>query len=891
MDTFETQWKVIQNKGIDVLINFLMKGETAYPSVIDRDGRPKTILFSNEEYSELYTLVYKMSTLQMQGYEIYRKYEETVDAFFRDCMAPALKEAAASKDPAYYLKVLADCLEKQGVFVSWLHHIFCCLDRFHVSLNGLDNLLKCSSKIWVNEYMLPEVEIILQSISTELERDRFASLEEAAGGPGSSTNESPTNESPTNESSAVVDLVELSPSNNGSGWTYKPVIDTSVMRTVIGAIVSWSAFTNEPLNRYRNTIAASSERFYRELAIAKVDVLTFKDYLQLLRKIIAEESLRTEWLLGDVGLEIQSSITDVCIIAQLQKLLSKPDGIYSMLEKDDLDNLALCYQLISRCTTKELGLMANVFETFLKDKGMLILENKLANIKNPAMKAKGIEKATPDAVPPSFMNPDVSDFHFIKSLIDYHVKYAENLASCFNNDFQFKVKFKEAFNHIMNKNVGGVHMACYICTACDKLVRRPPTGSTGLPVTQQGVVDVCNHIVALFSYISDKDLFAEIYRTQLSKRLLGAEEPPNETERLLISTFKHVCGHSYSSKIEGMLLDVSSGMGFRAEFTEFLKTQVKQDLGIHNTPDKLKKLIYEKIVISSIPGSKPVDTKMDDTKMDDTKMDDTKMDDTKMDDTKMDDTKMDDIKLDDMNHISGDDVDISVLSDPDRLCFTVQVLTSGHWPQTTALNVRIPVVIQVAQGYFKSWYNTQTVHRKLVWNNSISQAILQATFDRHYLIVCSAAQAGLLLCFNDGKTKSAEQLSDILGMDSLNTRKYLKSLYTRFALIEKVEEDIYRVAKFTSQIRRFKLPLPIDTDTSHKPSVQEDRSHSIQACLTRIMKARKEFPHQQLVAECVSQLSMFHPSVKQIKENIEVLIEKDIIARDDKDPQIYLYSA
>lgn len=45
-------------------------------------------------------------------------------------------------------------------------------------------------------------------------------------------------------------------------------------------------------------------------------------------------------------------------------------------------------------------------------------------------------------------------------------------------------------------------------------------------------------VVQLFSYLTDKDLFAEIYRNQLAKRLLNQRSASDDMERLMIGKLK-----------------------------------------------------------------------------------------------------------------------------------------------------------------------------------------------------------------------------------------------------------------------------------------------------------------------------------------------------------------
>lgn len=67
--------------------------------------------------------------------------------------------------------------------------------------------------------------------------------------------------------------------------------------------------------------------------------------------------------------------------------------------------------------------------------------------------------------------------------------------------------------------------------------------------------------------------------------------------------------------------------------------------------------------------------------------------------------------------------------------------------------------------------------------------------------------------------------------------------------------------------------------------------YSLDAAIVRIMKARKSMDHNQLVAEVSRQVTNFKPSPMDIKRQIEGLIERDYIERDEANPRTYHYVA
>ena len=80
----------------------------------------------------------------------------------------------------------------------------------------------------------------------------------------------------------------------------------------------------------------------------------------------------------------------------------------------------------------------------------------------------------------------------------------------------------------------------------------------------------------------------------------------------------------------------------------------------------------------------------------------------------------------------------------------------------------------------------------------------------------------------------------------------------------------------------------LDDTSSVQKRVEEDRGVQIEACIVRVMKARKTLQHQQLVSEVMTQLQSFKPTPPNIKRKIEVLIERDYLERESGNSYKYL---
>ncbi|KAI7748684.1 hypothetical protein M8C21_000333 [Ambrosia artemisiifolia] len=103
--------------------------------------------------------------------------------------------------------------------------------------------------------------------------------------------------------------------------------------------------------------------------------------------------------------------------------------------------------------------------------------------------------------------------------------------------------------------------------------------------------------------------------------------------------------------------------------------------------------------------------------------------------------------------------------------------------------------------------------------------------------------------------------------------------------------DIFEFnSKFTDKMRRIKIPLgSVDEKKKVIEDVDKHRWFAIDASVVRIMKSRKVLGYQQLLMECIEQLSsMFRPDVRSIKKRIEVLITREYLERDKENPNIWI---
>ncbi|XP_044974546.1 cullin-1-like [Hordeum vulgare subsp. vulgare] len=238
-----------------------------------------------------------------------------------------------------------------------------------------------------------------------------------------------------------------------------------------------------------------------------------------------------------------------------------------------------------------------------------------------------------------------------------------------------------------------------------------------------------------------------------------------------------------------------------------------------------------------------------------------------------------------------------------RVDLTVTVLTTGNWPSYKTSNINLPSEMIKCVEMFKDYYNSKQKSRRLTWIYSMGNCNIVAKFDAKPIeLIVTTYQAAMLLLFNGSERLSYSEIVTQLNMPDDDAVRLLHSLScAKYKILNKVPsnqtispKDVFEINhKFTDKMRRIKVPLP-PTDEKKKvvEDVNKDRRFSIDASIVRIMKSRKVMVHQQLVAECVEQLSrMFRPDIKIIKRRIEDLISREYLERDLETANTYRYLA
>jgi len=234
--------------------------------------------------------------------------------------------------------------------------------------------------------------------------------------------------------------------------------------------------------------------------------------------------------------------------------------------------------------------------------------------------------------------------------------------------------------------------------------------------------------------------------------------------------------------------------------------------------------------------------------------------------------------------------------------FSVQVLMNGQWPPFPPIpDMKYPPSVVAWQQQYMDFYKEKK--KILKFQPSVGNITMTAKFNSgSFELIVTTLQAVALNVFNqkgsDGPSSaiSLPTVREEMGMeDSSESTRIVKivlhslacgkfEILTKNPKSSKIEaEDTFHVnLNFSDKLKKLRIQMAsLESKAKETGEVNEGRDQVIQAAAVRIMKNRKQLPHNILVNEITMQIHTFKPTSKLIKKAIEDLIERDYLERDE----------
>ncbi|KOM33528.1 hypothetical protein LR48_Vigan01g308400 [Vigna angularis] len=505
--------------------DFMQKGITKLKNILE--GLPET-QFSSEDYMMLYTTIYNMCTQKPPhdySQQLYDKYRESFEEYIVSTVLPSLRE----KHDEFMLRELVKRWANHKIMVRWLSRFFHYLDRYFIARRSLPPL---------NEVGLTCFrDLVYKEVNGKV-RDAVISL-----------------------INKVFLLMKIDQEREGEQ------IDRALLKNVLDIFVEIGMGQMDHYeNDFETAMLKDTSAYYSRKASNWILEDSCPDYM-----LKAEECLKREkdrvahYLHSSSEPKLLEKVQHELLSVYANQLLEKEhSGCHALLRDDKVEDLSRMFRLFSKIP-RGLDPVSSIFKLHVTTEGMALVkqaEDAASNKKAEKKDIVGLQEQV-----------------FVRKVIELHDKYLAYVNDCFQNHTLFHKALKEAFEVFCNKGVAGSSSAELLASFCDNILKKG--GSEKL--SDEAIEETLEKVVKLLAYISDKDLFAEFYRKKLARRLLFDKSANDDHERSILTKLKQQCGGQFTSKMEGMVTDLTLAKENQTSFEEYLSNNPNADPGIDLT--------------------------------------------------------------------------------------------------------------------------------------------------------------------------------------------------------------------------------------------------------------------------------------------------------------------
>ncbi|KAI8522729.1 hypothetical protein RHMOL_Rhmol13G0019500 [Rhododendron molle] len=328
-------------------------------------------------------------------------------------------------------------------------------------------------------------------------------------------------------------------------------IDRALLKNVLDIYVEIGMSQMEYYeNDFEDELLKDSSAYYSRKASNWIVEDSCPDYMFKAEECLKKEKDRvSHYLHSSSEQKLVEKVQNELLVVYTTQLLEKEhSGCRALLREDKVEDLSRMYRLFSK-VPKGLDPVASIFKQHVTAEGTTLVQQ--------------AEEAASNKV-------------FIRKVIELHDKYFSYVNDCFGNHSLFHKSLKEAFEVFCNKQVSGCSSAELLASFCDNILKKG--GNEKL--SDEAIEETLDKVVKLLAYISDKDLYAEFYRKKLSRRLLFDKSANDDHERIILTKLKQQCGGQFTSKMEGMVTDLTLARENQINFEEYLGNNPNANPGI-----------------------------------------------------------------------------------------------------------------------------------------------------------------------------------------------------------------------------------------------------------------------------------------------------------------------
>eukprot|EP00438_Fugacium_kawagutii_P001701 Skav220822 [mRNA] locus=scaffold477:15098:16138:+ [translate_table: standard] len=259
---------------------------------------------------------------------------------------------------------------------------------------------------------------------------------------------------------------------------------------------------------------------------------------EIQRRLEDEESRLSRYLDSTSEKELKSVVQGELILQTAKQLVEMSTGAHSMFVNKHYEELKLMYRIFRR-EPSMLPHIISVMEPYIAQRCSAIVEDQQM-IDNPPT--------------------------YTERVLELKTEVDNMVATCFESDTGFQKGRNKGMETVLNKDT---RCAKYLALFSDLQLKKGLKGRN-----EDEVQLLVNQVVGLFAHLTlvssqqakDKDIFLDIYKSALSRRLLNKLSVSNDAEDCFITKLKVECGQQAIQKLASMFTDMALSDQLQEEY-------------------------------------------------------------------------------------------------------------------------------------------------------------------------------------------------------------------------------------------------------------------------------------------------------------------------------------
>jgi len=467
---------------------------------------------------------------------LYDRTKAEMETVLQQNVVPELKRIACTdRGGVTILQTFSHHWENHKVFVKWVQQLFRHLDNGYIANSSISTITSVGLRLFF--------EIVFSQFKNDIRDSLLNAIDRERDGIHV-------------DSELLRSCVEVFPV---MGLCSK-CNDLKTVQSAFNAQPDLSVYESD----FETSLLKRSSDYYTRKSRIWLETDSTPEYLRQTEKALAAEQKRVCQYLH---MSSQHKLLRVCEEELLQKpkelLISNGhSGLGALLADYKVGDLKLMFELFRR-VCHGLASMALATKAFVQSEGNKLLQERRDLVH--ALRADGKK-----------INSDDADM--IDQILDLHKKMSKLVTELFDGENKFHRALKEAFQDVMNAEAASdVSNVELLVIHADRILSgKHRLGEDELETS-------LDHAIQLFEFLSDKDLYVELYRERLARRLLSKKYTSIHAEKSMIVKLKTQQGAPFTTKLEGMVNDFTVGKDLDETWVAYL-SQVRSESPVADGP-------------------------------------------------------------------------------------------------------------------------------------------------------------------------------------------------------------------------------------------------------------------------------------------------------------------